>query len=173
MFWQEWNAGSINSGPQLRDHYSFVWKSSVWLYGGVRIGLQRNVSEHMYHFDIENTKWKSSRTTPFNGEWIRPDKPSVPSNTVAIFHHGQERLYAFGGQVQYELGHLGLRGAYLDMNTCLWHGIGYPDGVADIKAVCIWNDKVHAIDSIAEMYILNENVKTTISKFCLRFFNLE
>jgi len=115
VFWQEPNAGSINSGPQLRDHYAFVWKGEVWLYGGVRIGLQRNVSDHMYYYDIENTRWKSVRTQPANGAWTHPDNPSVPSTTVAIFHPDEQRLYAFGGQVQYELGHLGHQGAYLDL----------------------------------------------------------
>lgn len=59
VIWSESNAGSINGGPQLRDHYAFVYQNSVWLYGGVRIGLQRNTSDHLYYFDIENMRWRS------------------------------------------------------------------------------------------------------------------
>ena len=169
MFWQESNAGSINSGPQLRDHYSFVWKDAIWLYGGVRIGLQRNLSEHMYYFDVENARWKSKRTQPVDGEWTRPDNPSVPSTTIAVFHPTEQRLYAFGGQVQYELGYLGHRGAYLDMNStnftsispishlCLggtWHGVDYPDGVSELKAVCVWKKRIHVLDASARIYVL-------------------
>ena len=71
----------------------------------------------MYYFDIDQTRWKSLRTQPANSDWTRPENPSVQTTTVAVFHPTEERLYAFGGQVQYELGHLGHRGAYLDMNS--------------------------------------------------------
>jgi len=90
------------------------------------------------------------------GDWMRPENPSVPTLTVAAFHPTEERLYAFGGQVQYELGHLGFRGAYLDMNNGLWHRVEYPPGVADIKAVCIWQGRLRAIDASAVVYTLTE-----------------
>lgn len=56
-------------------------------------------------------------TRPVDGDWTRLDNPSVSVTTLAVFHPEQQRLYAFGGQVQFELGHLGFRAAYLDMNS--------------------------------------------------------
>lgn len=101
VLWSDNTTGSMSGGPQLRDHYAFVHNKSIYLYGGVRIGLQRNTSELIFHFDLETLRWRSLATRPAgpNGHWTKPDNQTLTGTTVAVFNEESKKLYAFGHQV--------------------------------------------------------------------------
>lgn len=102
MLWSDNNTGNVSGGPQLRDHYAFVYDKAIYLYGGVRIGLQRNTSEHIFYFDLESMRWKSLPTRPAGPGrgWVRHDNQAFSGTTVAVFCEETKRLYAFGHQVR-------------------------------------------------------------------------
>ncbi|GMH44894.1 hypothetical protein BSKO_12851 [Bryopsis sp. KO-2023] len=160
VLWSETTAGSLSGGPQLRDHYAFVYDKCIWLYGGVRIGLQRNTSEYIYCFDLENQRWRSLPTKPAgqNNSWNRPDNQTLSGTTVAVFCEASSRLYAFGHQVMYELGNNGWKAAYLDVTQGLWYGLPLPEGGLDIQAACVWHGRVHVLDSGANLFVMTDHL---------------